>query len=483
MEHHDEHDRHVVGSVALQLFLTVVASVLGALAIRVITGHYGAVPYGQIAVTTSLIGTVATLTDFGVFQIIQRDVAARPDKAGLLLGAAIGLRLLMNVVAIPIGFAITWALYQNRNPMVIKLFLIYAATLPMGSVISILYGYFAAKMKAPRITSVNQLRVILYIAGSIWAVMTDKSILWCAGADAVGSFVVLAIVLFMATREVHFRPRIELKTAGSIIKESTPAGLSGVIAQFYLQADTVILSLMTASRSVAFYAGAYAIIRPTSLVPSILNRAATPRLAREGNRSRTRILEILETYAVAGAGVTLILVAGAPVLVTVLLGGKFHQSITPLRILAAATVPLFLTAGFSNVAVATKATKRMSAVILGGFIANVILNVALIPIIGLRGSALATVICEIGMQPLMVRLVTRGLGIRLSPVTVSWRAVSALLISLVPALLLESWARGNFVRNSEVLGISALVFLVALGLVRGYPTDLVRSAKLRWDRS
>ena len=158
---------------------------------------------------------------------------------------------------------------------------------------------------------------------------------------------------------------------------------------------------MTARRTdaeVGWYAASYRVYEGLTYVPSILAAVLTPRLSylfvHDVSSFRKQLVQALSLSMVLGAVIGLVAMAAARPILDLLFRESYQNGAASLQILAGGSVFVFGTWILNAAAIASNLDRRLLLTTIIGLTANVLLNIVLIPQLGIRGAAWATVIAE-----------------------------------------------------------------------------------------
>lgn len=186
-----------------------------------------------------------------------------------------------------------------------------------------------------------------------------------------------------------------------ILKESAPFWLTTIFMTIYFRIDTVILQIMTNYEAVGWYNAAYKALDALYFIPSAIITALFPvmsRLHTENKKLLQTIYKKAFRYLIILAipittGTTLL----ADKIITLTYGNAFIQSTPALQILIWAEAAIFISSLTGYLLNATNKQTYFTITTAAAAIINVILNIALIPLIGYLGAAIATVATEIAV--------------------------------------------------------------------------------------
>jgi O-antigen/teichoic acid export membrane protein len=85
--------RRILNSIAVGIGSTLVVSIIGAFSVRLITTHLGASDFGILILAQAFVALVWNVSDLGLSQVLQRDIARGDQDERALLSHALGLRV------------------------------------------------------------------------------------------------------------------------------------------------------------------------------------------------------------------------------------------------------------------------------------------------------------------------------------------------------------------------------------------------------
>lgn len=184
-----------------------------------------------------------------------------------------------------------------------------------------------------------------------------------------------------------------------VISGSWPFGASGLFYLIYFQSSIILLSYFTDDFSAGLYNVAFIVMTAVYLFPNVIyQRFLLPKLHRLANQNIEELYKIYKTgnFFMLATGVLVMFIVwlGSPTFLPILFDYTYRDSIDILMVLAIA-IPFRFVASSAGAILVTRQNMRIKVKLMGFCaIANVILNLILIPRYGYFGCALATVLTE-----------------------------------------------------------------------------------------
>lgn len=456
---------------AVRKFLTNLSMLTaGALAAKLIT--FLAVARMARALGTDLFGGVAFAIAFTMYfdliisqgldvyaiQEVARDRGALERRAAAILG----LRLVSSLLALG---ALVAAVSLLARPTQVKwLLLLYGLTF-LPSALSLKWVFQAVEeMKFVALANVvGQLVFAVFVLVFVWG---PPRLLWIPAFQFLGD---LAAALFLIRNyRRRFGPvrfAFELRSWGSMLKESIPMGLSSALSLVMFNFDLLLLGFLKPASDVGQYGAAYKIIGFLSSLIVLYGRNLFPSISRCRDRPEAlrRAAAVAQKYALAFA---LPVAAGGIFLARPLMGAVFGPEFSGggwalavlLWIVPAASCRAF----YRGVLLSHGMQNANLGIAAAAVAVNLGLNFALIPRYSFRGSAVASLVSEMLLLGLMVAVVSR----RLTPLPL-WRHVWKPLLACAPMaaflFLSPSWSILLRVGGGLILYLGAVF---AMGILK-----------------
>jgi len=250
------------------------------------------------------------------------------------------------------------------------------------------------------IAAINLAMRLLVVAGVFTFVRRPEHYLLYAGLTSMGSIGAGIIGVIVAFYKFRLRPLVP--SWGGIrqaLREGWLLFLSTASVSLYTAGNAFILGLLTNPTAVGYYSAAEKIVKGVMNLLGPVRQAAYPRFSKLALESKSRALywgrRMMFVMSGLGAGLSLVLLFGAPVIVKILLGPEYGPSVGVMRVLAG--LPLLV--GASNVLgiqimLPFGKDRAFLTILLSAGLLNVILAVLLAPYWQATGMATAVVITE-----------------------------------------------------------------------------------------
>jgi len=359
--------------------------------------------YGDLLLLLGLGLLLYIVNDFGLPLALIDAVARDPGVARTAFMVVLARRLALGLVSA--GLVVVAYLVASGRPDPVA-----AGIFGVSVVATAVYSTATAVFRATgrvRAEAVNEVvsRTFVIVVGSWWLIHGGglRAAVGTYALADVASALILTAVAWRATAGAVGR----LDTGHFALGRMVPVALAAGLGVLYFRVDLWLLALLRGSHDVAMYGSAYRLLDGLLLGATAVAALSLTAAARVGAEEQRRVigrlvkLSLLVTVPVAVAGAVL-----AGPLMRILFGAQFGKSAGLLRLLLAAAVPSAVV-----IVIAPLAFLRGRAGSVRGFtvmlVVNVSLNLALIPVMGPAGSALATLVCQLVLAAWLWRSVLR----------------------------------------------------------------------------
>lgn len=374
------------------------ASALLLLVLLVAAGRtLGEADYGRFSFALALATILEVTMDFGLKEVVTRNVARDRSVAAHLVSHVFGVKLLLSAGGLA---AITLLALVLRPEADVRL-----ACVLLG---------ISAVLRSYLLTARHLLNGLERFGLDSVVLVSDRLLLLVLGlaALAAGYGVLGLSVAFVVGRATAFtlaytiaRTQVGALTVGvdrtewrTLLRAAAPFGLFIAVLNLYSYVDTVMLGVMRTDAETGLYSAAYRVYEGIVSLASVMGTVAGPQLARQFLVDRARHAW-LTRYAVGGAliaalPIAIVTVLTAPWILAMLFGAGFGAGTAVLRILAVGLVCVFPLQVMHAVAISVNEERVLIRAATAGCVAKIVLNMALIPVWGIVGAALSTVASE-----------------------------------------------------------------------------------------
>jgi PST family polysaccharide transporter len=380
-----------------------------------IARYLGPEQFGLLNFTAALIGLFAALAGMGLQGIVVREIVQDPACREDILGTAFALQLLGGAVAYSLLLATVF--YTRPQDLLSQLVaaILGAMVLLKASEVA---GYWFESQVQSKYTVWVQNGAFLFFAGiKVVLILSGASLInfaWAMLAEAI----VVALALTLALHRLGpplYSLRISYGRCCALFKAGWPLMLSSVAIMIYMKIDQIMIGQMLGNDAVGIYSAAVRISEVWYFIATAVAASVLPAIleAKKNNETqyRQRLQGLFDLMTWIAIIVALPVTLFATPLVTMLFGADYSEAGGVLAIHVWATVFVFLGVAGGNWFLAeNQQILGLQRTALGAVV-NVLLNILLIPMMGVVGAAWATLIsyAVAGMLIDVTQLKTRGM--------------------------------------------------------------------------
>ncbi len=458
---------------ALVLSAKVIARLIALVTVLYMIRRLGTSHYGSFTVLVNLTAIVSVVLDLGFNVLFVREGARHHTEIQRYLRNVMSLRLLMSVVALVILAALVTPLglgYLLVPGFLLMVFTSYSTLLRNG-----LYAVQQLGYEAIGVVLESAVLLVLVLYGGA----TGQGItyfVWAYAAQYAFScayFVFVLAVKRLGTPGWRFEP--------GLLREwfwkGLPFALTFVLTILYFRIDQPLIYIFRHETESALYGAAYKPIESLLFIPITFLSVVFPVLAVYHRERPKDMLDAVNRFYKA------LLLMGCPTAVGIfvlahpltplLLGQEFARSEPALRVLAIALGIAFVNNAFIGALNASDRQSSFTWAAAWSLVANLALNLTLIPLFGYQGASWATVATESVLGIAGFILVARHVG-RVAVPALSWRILLAGLVMALAVYPLRGFSGYEIVIP---IAVGVLVYGIAVLLLRAVTTEEVAWAR------
>lgn len=373
--------RKVAYNVVVSSISKVISTILALVAIGFITRYLGKEGFGNYATVLAFLSFFASIADLGLYHISTREISRADANEKKIMGNIFALRV-TSALAILIISPLVVIFFDY--PLEVKQgIVIAAASFLFSSAYQVLNGIFQKNLAMDRVAIGELLGKIVQVATIIAAVKLRLGFDWIIASLLFNMIVSFILVFFWSKKYLNFSLQFDFAYWKIFLKESLPIGIGSVIVFIYFKIDTIFLSIMKTSSDVGIYNAAYKVLENITFFPSMVVGLILPIMSNTIFTDKKSFTDVADkTFRFFFLMITPIIIGTiflADGIIRLIGGGQFEASADVLRILIFALASIFFGIFFNNILIAGNMQKKLLYIWSTAAIANVLLNLFLIP--------------------------------------------------------------------------------------------------------
>lgn len=376
-----------------QIFQMLFAFVVGMLSAR----YLGPSNYGTLNYTASFVSFFTCISSLCMEGVVIKKIVDHPDDEGVYLGSGIFFRVISSTLSmISIG-VIVYFLNPGDS---LKLILAVIQSFQLFFKSFNLFDVWFQRYLKSKYTSIGKMLASILVSGyKLFLLVTGKSIVWFAFSNVLSDLVIAIILLYFYRREKGQRLLIKKVTGLQVLSESYHFILSEMMSALYMNMDKVMIGKMMEDADVGYYIAASTVVGLWAFIPTAIINSYRPSIIELKNskedlyeRRLTQLFSAVIWMCIAFSVITFLF---SDIFVYLLYGENYAQAVEPLRILTWAQMMSVISVTRNIWIICEEKNKYIKHYVGMGALVNFLLNLALIPIIGVNGASVATFITNV----------------------------------------------------------------------------------------
>lgn len=382
------------------------------------------------------------LNDAGLTQLGTREHVRKDDP--MAVARIIGGRVVLSFVfAVAVGCLVA---ISGRGSLLLAALMILLAVVASAWNLRWL---LVADHRLSRVAVVDAAGAITQFTLALILVAVTADPVWGLGVLLAAPFAQTLLTVAARRPGTVLMPILDRRTV-TAIRMALPLGVAMITTAVYYSFDVFLLGLTRSPEEVGHYAAAYRIVLACLTLPVIIHGISLPMVARLEGNDPARSASLVRGLSIGLLAVALPVAVGLTVfrgpIVDLLFGTAFAKSADLMAVLIWSIVTVSANVPFAVLLIARRHDRTYMIGPVMGAIANVVLNLIVIPRYGAMGAAVTTIISEVVVLGWIVaangrgalRIILRALAIGAPPalaIAAAWALSPSMLVAIVVATL------------------------------------------------
>lgn len=374
-----------------QAFNLLLSFFIGAWVIR----YLGPTNYGVFSYSLAFVGLFSFIASLGVDSILQRDLINYPEKRDKLMGTAFGLKLIGGIFALLITIL---SIFLIDGSFLVRFLVIIYSFVLITQAIGVINIFFHSRVEAKKSVQSYFWAAIISSFLKVVLIVSGMGVIWIMFVFLL-DYVWSSIFLIYAYKKSGFKIKnwkFDISLAKVMFSNSWLLALTSASALIYMKIDQVMIKQMMNQNSVGLYASAVRIFELTYIVPSIICASLFPAILNAKKIDiklyKNRLKKIGWLLLVLSLIIAILVSFLSKYIIIILFGNEYIGAINVLKIGVWSLIGISIGYLVGQYLVAENYIKIHFFSTLAGAIINIVLNIIMIPVFGIIGSAIATVI-------------------------------------------------------------------------------------------
>lgn len=452
----------------IQITSKFIATLLGLVAIGLITRYLGQNGFGEYTTVLTFLSFFAIIADLG-FTLVTVQIISQPNAdEERMLGNLFALRIISAFIII--GLAPIVVLFFPYSTEIKQAILITTLAFFFISLNQVLVGFFQKRLRMDKVSISEVASRIVLLVGILWAIKVHASLVGILLATIGGNFVSFIILYLSARKFVPIKLHFDFHHWKEIIQKTWPLAITITLNLIYLKSDTLLLSIIPRESKigilseVGIYGAAYKVIDVLITLPFMFAGIILPILtARWTLKRKDEFKQILQKSTDLMIIIAIPLIVGSQLVAGQIMefvaGDNFYASGPILKLLILAAAAIFIGNIPAHAVIAIDKQKKIIPAYIFVAITSLIGYLVLIPKFSYWGAAWMTIYSEVVIAIASFYLVYKYTKFILNPlILIKSIASAALMYFLVYPLV-------HIRKHGIIITIPAAMTLYTIALI------------------
>lgn len=397
--------QNVVSNISAMLSARIINIFCGVAVSILLARYLGAERQGTISYALSIYGMFSFIAVFGLPDIILREFSRNREESEGTARSAMLLMLFGGVLAFVLSVCV--ALQLRVTPQVL-LFVILYSTENISQFLRVFeqWLYSIAKTKS---FSISQIIIhILFLILKVVGVALKQDMIWFVMCTVLEMTITNAslLICYRVVNQRFLGPkRITIEKINTLLKSSWPLIIVSAANTIYMRIDQIMIGKMVDETNLGVYSVGVTLAEYWYFVPSIIYTSFLPSLA-EKKIDDARYYYLLQRFADCITTISYIAIVGFAVcgrfLIPMLYGAEYSNSSVVLFIYIWAGLFVSMSYVDQITYIIMDNTKIILIISMVSAGINIVINMLLIPILGIYGAALATTLDQVIIRMIVI---------------------------------------------------------------------------------
>lgn len=357
--------------------------------------YLGPEEFGLLSYSISLVGLFITFATLGLDGVVVRELVRNPDHKNRITGTSFWLKLIGALLVLSILIVAT---VFSDQPQTEKWLVLWIGASVLGQSFNVIDFEFQSKVQSKYVVKASIIALVISSALKIGFILYGASLVYFAVVIFVESVVLAAgLVWFYLWQGQRISVwKYDSEVAKSLLKDSWPLILSGIVITLYLKIDQVMIKEMLGNSEVGWYAAAVRLSEIWYFIPIVISNSLYPSIVGSKKKSiklyYDRLQKLYSLMVLISLAIALPITFASHLIIELLYGPEYSEAAVVLMIHIWSAVFIFLLHASGKWLINENLTQSAFYRNLSGAVLNIALNLYLIPKMGIVGSAIATLI-------------------------------------------------------------------------------------------
>ena len=372
--------------------------ILAALTIGIwVTRYLGPNDLGILSYAQAFVGLFAAFSTLGLDRLLARELVKRPNEKYTLLGTSFILQTIGS--SILVSFLLLSIYLKDDDELTNKIIIIMGLLTFVNS-FNIISSYFQSIVSSKHVVITSIIGLVLFSLIRVALILNEAPLIYFVYAIVFDTIFLIigAVYVYFRNNQSIFKWKFSMVMAKSLLNDSWPLILNTIFISVYVRIDQIMIENFMDSFSVGQYAAAVNLSQAWYFVPGIIGSSLFPAIVNAKKISESlyyeRLQKLYDLMVILAVSIAIPMTFLSDWVVDLLLKDEFYLTGSVLSIHIWAGVFVFLGVSVSKWILTENLQRISSLTLFIGMVANIVLNLIMIPKFGIKGAAFATLISQ-----------------------------------------------------------------------------------------
>lgn len=388
--------KNIIKNIGWLTLSKILVYLLSIITITVVPRYLGVEAYGQLNFVLSFLGIFYILTDLGINTLIFRDVSKDKNKLSSYFNNFLLFKITLFILVSIIILLITLVL--NKPLIVNQLFYLLIAYLFLAVIADFLIVFYNSMQENKFYAIYEFFMKFFYVLFLFIVIYFNLKLIGVFLAQLFSLFISVLIIIYFFKRYIQ---KIDLKYNLRLIKTklyiSWPFALNYLFYNVYFNFDKIFISLITNDTNVGLYSISYSFLGFIMAAVGLISLVFFPVLSKHSFSSSLPNIynKYLKLVLLISVPMSLGAILLSKEIISLVFGVSYLGGDLPFKIIMFFCLIYSLNTTFNNLFSTHGYEKYFLKLLFIATISNVVLNIIIIPFLGIVGAALTTLLSEI----------------------------------------------------------------------------------------
>lgn len=351
--------------------------------------------FGLLSFANSFVGLFAAVATLGLDGIVIRQLVKDESNGKVLLGTSFILKLIGAGLVL---FLVTVVLFFTTYDKLTNSLILIIASVTVFRSFNVIDFYFQSKVLSRYVVYAHTISLSISSVIKIVLILYNAPLLLFAWVYLFDSVVIAGgLIYFYLKTNLSFKKwRFNKDLAYSLLKDSWPLILSGIVISVYMKIDQIMIKEMLGNDAVGQYAAAVRLSEAWYFIPMVISASLFPAIINAKKASEklyyARLQKLYDLMVWMAIAIALPMSFLSDWVVELLYGVQYNESGSVLMVHIWAGVFSFFGTARGKWLIIENLQKIGFYYLFFGGLVNISLNILLIKSIGIQGAAIATIL-------------------------------------------------------------------------------------------